>query len=315
MPKQFDHNSVSKKLADSWINHRSASIYERWAADSGLDPAHFTITSSLGAIVGDIIGSRFEFNNHRSKDFDLYGYGCFATDDSITTLAVAKALLDAKCDPEKLKEIIVPTMQRLGRPYPYSGYGGRFYGWMYSDNPKPYNSFDNGAAMRVSPVAWVAKDIDEVKRLSHIVTAVSHNHPEGLKGAEATAIATFIALHGTTKDKIRATMENDYYKVDFTLDEIRPTYQFDETCQKTLPVALAAFYESSDFEDSIRNAISVGGDSDTIAAITGAIAGAHYGIPPTIRAYALLYLPPELEPIAEKFEEKILNDRCSPSSS
>ena len=258
----------------------------------------------IGAIIGDIVGSRFEFNNHRSKEFDLFGPGCFATDDSIMTLAVAEALLEADGDEEKLALIVAPAMQRIGRPYPNCGYGGRFYVWMYSDDPQPYNSFGNGAAMRVSPVAWAAASLDEVKRLSHIVTAVSHDHPEGLKGAEATAVATYMARTGASKDDIRAAMERDYYSVIFTLDEVRPTYQFDETCQNTLPIALAAFYEATDFEDAIRNAISVGGDSDTIAAITGAIAGAYYGVPAPLREKALTYLDLELLSICLKFEDK-----------
>ena len=264
----------------------------------------FSAKSILGAIVGDIVGSRFEFDNYRAKDFDLFAPGCFATDDSIMTLAIAKALLDADGDMEKLKRITAPTMQRIGRPYPRCGYGGHFYEWMYSDDPKPYNSFGNGAAMRVSPVAYASQTIDGVKKLSHIVTAVSHDHPEGLKGAEAAAVATFMALTGSSKEEIRAAMERDYYTVAFTIDEVRPTYEFDETCQETLPVALAAFYEAQDYEDAVRNAVSVGGDSDTIAAITGAIAGAYYGVPEDISGKALKYLDSRLTDIYTAFRER-----------
>ncbi len=271
----------------------------------------------IGAIVGDIVGSRFEFDNYRAKDFDLFAHDCYATDDSIMTLAVAKALVDSDGDMEKLKAIIVPTMQKVGRPYPYCGYGGHFYDWIYSKNPKPYNSYGNGAAMRVSPVAYAAEKMkaaktekigDVLKKLSHIVTAVSHDHPEGLKGAEATAMATYVAMDKDVdksiweKQVIRAMMDVGYYKVDFKIAEVRPTYQFDETCQKTLPVALAAFYESTGFEDAIRNAVSVGGDSDTIAAITGAIAGAYYGVPEDLKKEALTFLSPELLNIYRTFE-------------
>ena len=261
----------------------------------------------IGAIIGDIAGSRFEFNNHRSKEFELFSKGCFVTDDSIMTLAIAQALADADDDMEKLKQTIAPTMQRIGRPYPSCGYGSRFFGWMYSPNPQPYNSFGNGAAMRVSPVAWAANCLEEVKTLSYIVTAVSHDHPEGLKGAEATAVATFMARTGATMDEIRAIMERDYYSINFTIDEVRPLYRYNETCQKTLPVALAAFYESTDFEDAIRNAISVGGDSDTIAAITGAIAGAYYDVPKELRTQALNYLAPELKAILLDFEKQFMH--------
>lgn len=258
----------------------------------------------LGAIAGDIVGSRFEFDNYRAKDFDLFGPGCFATDDSIMTLAVARALCEADGDTDVLARVIAPVMQRVGRPYPHSGYGGRFYGWMYSDHPKPYHSFGNGAAMRVSPVAYAASSLDEVKELSRIVTAVTHDHPEGLKGAEATAVAAFMARTGASKDEIRALMERDYYRVGFTIDEMRPVYEFDETCQRTMPVALAAFYEAADYEDAVRTAVSVGGDSDTIAAIAGAIAGAYWGVPEPIGARALTYLDSTLLGIYSEFHAK-----------
>ncbi len=260
--------------------------------------------SIAGAIIGDIAGSRFEFRNHRSKVFKLLSRDSFVTDDSVMTLAVAKALLDADGDVEKLKRIIVPTMQCVGRPYRHCGYGGHFYIWMYSNKPLPYNSFGNGAAMRVSSVAYAAQTIDEVKKLSHIVTAVSHNHPEGLKGAEAAAVATFMALTGSSKEEIRAAMEKDYYRVSFTIDKIRLVYEYHVSCQGTLPVALAAFYESTGFEDAIRNAVSIGGDSDTIAAITGAIAGAYYGVPEDISSRALKYLDERLLDIYTKFSER-----------
>lgn len=156
----------------------------------------------IGAIVGDIVGSIYEFDNHRSKEFPLFSKGCFATDDSIMTLAVAKALIEWKQTGERLSDLTVKYMQQVGRPYPGCGYGGRFLQWMYSDNPEPYNSFGNGAAMRVSPVAYVALSLQEARELSHAVTAVTHNHPEGLKGAEATAVATWMALNGRSKDEI-----------------------------------------------------------------------------------------------------------------
>lgn len=255
----------------------------------------------IGAIVGDIVGSIYEFNNHRSKEFSIFGRGCFATDDSIMTLAVAKALMDSGGGkPSTLSAAAVKAMQEVGRPYPNCGYGGRFMNWMYDDDPRPYNSFGNGAAMRISPVAYVAGDLQEVKRLSEQVTAVTHNHPEGIKGAEATAVATWMALHDYAKEEIIAEM-GKYYDLDFTLDEIRPTYRFNETCQNTVPQAIVCFNEGMGFEDTLRNAVSIGGDSDTLAAIACAIAGAFYGVPKDIEMTARTYLDERLTKILDGF--------------
>jgi ADP-ribosyl-[dinitrogen reductase] hydrolase len=253
----------------------------------------------IGLIIGDIAGSRFEFNNYRAKDFELFSKDSFVTDDSIMALAVGNALLETKkrCEnetdrsfPDLLAEEAVRQMQAIGRPYPHCGFGGRFYGWIYSNDPRPYNSFGNGAAMRVGPVARFAKSEEDVKSFSHAVTAVSHNHPEGLRGAEATAMAAFMAYQGATKDEIRKLVERDYYTLDFTIDAIRPYYRFNETCQDTVPQALQAFFEASSFEDAIRTAVSVGGDSDTLAAITGAVAEAFYGVPEDMQNQAEQYL-------------------------
>lgn len=244
----------------------------------------------IGAIIGDIVGSIYEFNNHRSKDFEFFGQGCFATDDSIMTIAVAKALMDCNGDYTDLGAKAIKAMQELGRPYPNCGFGGFFYNWIYSDNPKPYNSYGNGAAMRISPVGWVAKDIKQAKRLSKAVTEVSHNHIEGIKGAESVAVAIVLARQGKTIDEIRKYITERYYLLDFTLDEIRDTYQFNVTCQGTVPQAFQAFFESTSFEDAIRNAISIGGDSDTLAAITGGIAEAYYGVPEWIKDKAKVIL-------------------------
>ena len=244
-----------------------------------------------GAMIGDIVGSRFEFNNYRKKDFELFTDWCFFTDDTIMTMAVAKAVQEYQKDKTKsLGDLAIYWMQRLGMGYPNCGYGIRFYGWMYAENPKPYNSFGNGAAMRVSACGNLGKTLDEVKFLSKAVTEVSHNHPEGIKGAEATAVCIFLALNGKSKEEIRDYVCKNYYKLDFTIDQIRPTYQFNETCQDTVPQAIEAFLESTSFEDAIRIAISVGGDSDTLAAITGSIAEAFYGIPSALKVKAKSYL-------------------------
>ena len=258
----------------------------------------------IGAIIGDIVGSRFEWNNHRSKDFELFTRECFATDDSIMTLAVGKALVESKNDWSDLGEQAVRCMQEVGRPYPRCGYGGRFWDWMYSDHPKPYNSFGNGAAMRVSACGFVARSLEEAKALSKAVTEVTHNHPEGLKGAEATVVAIYMARTGSTIEEIRDVIDQEYYPIDFTLDEIRDTYAFNETCQDTVPQALEAFFESNSFEDAIRNAISVGGDSDTLAAITGGIAEAYYGVPADLKEKAKTFLDNRLLEILTKYENK-----------
>lgn len=248
----------------------------------------------IGAIIGDIVGSRFEWNNYRGKDFELFSPACFVTDDSIMTLAIAKALKTSKPDWSNLGERAVQYMQEIGRPYPHCGFGGRFWQWMYSSNPKPYNSFGNGAAMRVSACGFVARSLDEAKKLSKAVTEVTHNHPEGIKGAEATVVAIYMARIGKSIKDIREIILNEYYHIDFTLDGIRDVYKFSETCQDTVPQALEAFFESTSFEDAIRNAISIGGDSDTLAAITGGIAEAYYGVPYDLQQKALSYLDDDL---------------------
>lgn len=258
----------------------------------------------LGAIIGDIVGSRFEWNNHRNKEFDLFTTECFPTDDSIMTLSVAKAILESKEDFSDLSEKTENFMQKIGRNYPDCGYGGNFFNWIFSDNPKPYNSYGNGAAMRVSAVGFVANSLEEAKSLSRKVTEITHNHPEGIKGAEATAVAIYLVKIGKDISEIRDFITKNYYTLDFTLDEIRDTYEFNETSQNTVPQALQAFFESTNFEDAIRNAISIGGDSDTLAAICGGIAEAYYGIPDNIRKQAINFLDEDLLKILIEFENK-----------
>lgn len=256
----------------------------------------------LGAIIGDIAGSRFEWANLKSKEFDLLTYRCSPTDDSIMTLALAKAILESKPDYSDLSENAVRCMQNIGRKYPDCGFGGHFHQWIFSDNPQHYNSFGNGAAMRISPAGFSANSIEEVKLIARKVTEVTHNHPEGLKAAEAVAVAIFMARKGSSVLEIRDVITRDYYPLDFTLDEIRPTYRFDVSCQGSVPQAFEAFFESTDFEDAIRNAISIGGDSDTIAAICGGIAEAFYGVPSSLRKHALTFLDKDLLQILVNFE-------------
>lgn len=260
----------------------------------------------LGAIVGDVVGSRFERRDHKSKDFELFVRECTITDDSVLTLAVGKSLMEwekrrketgesidikwTKEDLCNLEDYTIYYLKEIGRKYPYCGYGGRFIKWLFSDDPKPYFSFGNGAAMRVSSVAYLAESQEEVRLLAKTVTGVTHNHKEGLKGAEAVAIAIFLARNGIKKTEIRSTIHNEYYSLDFTIDEIRQEYGFDATCQGSVPQAIQCFIEADSFEDTIRTAVSLGGDSDTIAAIAGSIAEAYYGVPESIKTAALEYL-------------------------
>ena len=258
----------------------------------------------LGAIIGDIVGSRFEWNNNRSKEFEFLTYKCFATDDSVMSLALAQAILVSKPDYSDLGKNAVECMQAVGRNYPDCGYGVAFRDWVFSDNPQPYNSYGNGAAMRVSAAGFAAQSSEEAKLISKKVTEVTHNHPEGIKGAEAIAVAIYMAKTGCSMLEIRDYIDANYYPMNFTLDQIRTTYEFNETCQDTVPQALMAFFESTGFEDAIRNAISIGGDSDTIAAICGGVAEAYYGIPTDIRKHALTFLDKRMLQILVAFENK-----------
>ncbi len=258
----------------------------------------------IGAIIGDVAGSRFERSNHKSKEFELFDKKCRLTDDSVMSLAVAKAILDCDGNFEELSQLAISSMQEIGRKYKNAGYGGNFYKWLWADNPQPYNSYGNGSAMRVGPCGYAATSLAEAKELSAKVTEVSHNHPEGLKGAEATAVAVFLARNGVIKEEIRKHIQENYYEINFTLDQIRKAYKFDVSCQGSVPVALEAFFESTDFEDAIRNAISVGGDSDTIAAITGSIAEAYYGVPEGIIDSVLDYFDGREMEILYYFEKK-----------
>ena len=260
----------------------------------------------LGAIIGDIAGSRFEWNPIKSKDFDLLTQigGCRFTDDTVMTIAIADAVLECDGNYDGLGQKAISHMRKMGREYPKAGYGGRFIQWINSEAPVPYGSFGNGSAMRVSPCAYAAKTLEEAIELSRAVSSVTHNHPEGIKGAEAVTAAIFMALHGKSILEIRDYINKHYYPMDFTLDLIRDKYSFDVTCQGSVPQAIVAFLESSDFEDSIRNAVSLGGDSDTQAAIAGSIAEAYYGIPAEMRKLAFTFLDKQLVSAVTSFEAK-----------
>lgn len=257
----------------------------------------------LGAIIGDIVGSRFEARNIKTKDFEFFHPDCHFTDDSIMTLAVASALVMSRQNNyENLSDHAVQNMQFLGRMYFGASYGVRFVNWLRMEHPRPFNSLGNGAAMRVSPCGLAARSLEETKNLSYQVTAVTHNHPEGIKGAEATAAAIFLAKKKNGKDEIRDYITHNYYPIDFSLDDIRAKYTFDETCPGTVPYALQAFFESEDYESTIRNAVSIGGDSDTLAAIAGGVAEAYYGIPENIKQKGLSYLDKHLSAVFSAYQ-------------
>ena len=259
----------------------------------------------IGAIIGDIVGSRFEFVEDlcRPKDFALFTRTCRPTDDSFMTLAVAEALLLAKGDREILKKQVIASMKKVAHAHPRTGWGERFYRWLFEENdPKPYNSYGNGAGMRISPVGWVAESEEDVKELSKIITEVSHNHPEGIKGAEAIAMAVYLARIGKSREEIRSRMQEYYPQLadpKFTIKNIHGKYGYDDegkwvTCQGSIPQALIAFLDSDSFEDAIRNAICIGGDSDTIGAMAGSIAEAYYGVSYDMEDKALSYLTDDL---------------------
>ena len=253
----------------------------------------------LGAIIGDIVGSIYEGNPIKTKDFPFFGDYCCFTDDSVCTVAVADMLLHDLPPAE--------TMQKWCRRYPGAGYGGNFGMWIYADPPEPYNSYGNGAAMRVSPAAFLNRDhLDAALSASDKVTEITHNHPEGMKGARATTHAIWLAYRSERPENIRQVITTEYgYDLTQTVDEIRPTYYFDITCQGSVPQAITCALESVSFEDAVRNAISLGGDADTLAAIAGPIAEALHGIPDELKeqteSHYLTDAPDMLEVIREMY--------------
>jgi ADP-ribosylglycohydrolase len=249
----------------------------------------------LGALVGDIVGSVYEFENCRSKTFPLFSPACMFTDDSVLTVALAEAILEGA--------EYAPVMRRYGGRYPSAGYGGMFRKWLDDPRRGAYGSFGNGAAMRISPAGWAYDTLEETLNRTRVYTEVTHDHPEGVKGAQATAGAIWMARHKSSKAEIQAWVERTCgYDLSRTCDQIRPGYRFNESCQETVPEALIAFLESTDFEDAIRNAISLGGDSDTLACITGSVAEAFYGgVPAAIEKGALARLDDPLRGVLSRF--------------
>ena len=263
----------------------------------------------LGALVGDIIGSVYEFLNTKRTDFELFPKGSRFTDDSVMTLAVAKWLLE---DEAHSIHYLIYCMQELGDHYPNAGYGGRFMEWLFEENPQPYNSWGNGAGMRVSPVGLYAKTLDEALALAALTACVSHNHPEGVKGAQAIAASVFLCKQGKSKQEIKEYVEQTFgYNLHRTIAEIRPNYYFDVSCQGSVPEAIIAFLEGNSFEEVIRLAISIGGDSDTIGAMAGAIAACRYAIPEEITERCDSLLTEDLRDIKDRFCDFI--DKRSPN--
>jgi len=254
----------------------------------------------IGAIAGDIIGSIYEQDPIKTKDFPLFHPRCRFTDDTVLTVAVADAILTGRPYEQSVREI--------GRRYPNAGYGGSFFAWLHSDHPQPYNSWGNGAAMRVSPVGFAFNTEDEVLGEAAKTAGISHNHPEGVKGAQATALSVYLGRMGHTKDELREQISQRFgYDLHRTVNDIRPAYAFDISCQGTVPEAIIAFLDSSSYEDAVRNAISLGGDSDTLACITGGIAEAFYqDVSEGIRAKVREFLTPDLLQIADAFCRKYL---------
>ena len=261
----------------------------------------------LGAIVGDVVGSPYEFdwNNVKTTNFPLFSKGSRFTDDSVMTLAVAEALMmcGGTITEAEFEANVIKTMQAFGSRYPDAGYGARFSGWLGAKDPKPYNSFGNGSAMRVSPVAWAFDSLEDVERFAAVSARVTHNHPEGIKGAQATAAAILLARQGKSQSEIRHHIEEAYgYNLSRTLAEIRPKYHHVESCQETVPEAITAFFEGRNFEHAIREAVSLGGDSDTLTAITASIAEAVWGIPADIETEVMSRLDPFLRNVLERWE-------------
>ncbi len=256
----------------------------------------------LGAILGDMVGSPYEFdrNNHKSKDFPLLSEKSHFTDDTVMTVAVARGLMAGQGDAPKTFAEVQHEMRRLGKAYPNAGYGGMFGRWLRAEHPQPYGSFGNGSAMRVAAAGWLFDTLDKTLERAKVTADVTPNHPEGIKGAQATAAVIFLARTGHSKPEIKQYVEQTFgYDLNRTCDEIRPTYHHVETCQETVPEAIIAFLESVSFEDALRNAVSLGGDSDTLACITGGIAEAFYGMPQELRDETLKRLP---ENIREGYE-------------
>lgn len=259
----------------------------------------------IGAILGDMIGAPYEFDRgHKTKEFPLFSRESRFTDDSVMTVAVAEALMATvgKTD-EEIRATLVAFMRKWGKRYPNAGYGGMFYRWLREKDPKPYGSYGNGSAMRVSSVGWLFNTLEETRHMAALTAEVTHNHPEGVKGAEAVASAIFLARNGSGKDEIREYLTAAFgYDLSRTCEEIRPGYCHNETCQGTVPEAIIAFLEGTDFEDVIRTAVSLGGDCDTLTCVAGGMAEAYFGVPAAIVEAGRKRLPADMIAVLDCFD-------------
>lgn len=270
-----------------------------------------------GAIIGDMAGSPYEFDRgDKTKDFPMFGRGATFTDDSVMTVAVAEALTNTedrggfvdRRTPEEIKKALAASMRKWGKKYPDAGYGARFIGWIFNDKMGPYNSFGNGSAMRVSAAGWLYDSIEKTREAARLTSEVTHDHPEGIKGAEAVASAIFLARNGASKKKIKSYITKEFgYDLSRTCDEIRPGYHHVESCQETVPEAITAFLEGRNFEDVIRTAVSLGGDCDTLTCIAGSIAEAFYPVPNSMIEECKKRLPAEIIEAIEKYKKVAKN--------
>ena len=257
-----------------------------------------------GAILGDIIGSPYEFDKgKKTKDFPLFIEESEFTDDTVMTIAVADALMNSGKDPEEIRNVLTYSLRKWGKKYPDAGYGTRFTAWLFAPNPMPYNSWGNGSAMRVASVGWLYDTLEEARKTARLTAEVTHNHEEGIKGAECVASIIFLARNGKSKEEIREFVTSVFgYDLSRTCDEIRPEYKHVESCQKTVPEAITAFLEGEDFEDVIRTAVSLGGDCDTLTCIAGSMAEAFYGVPEELKEECRKRLPAEMVEVLDRFD-------------
>jgi ADP-ribosylglycohydrolase len=261
-----------------------------------------------GAIIGDIVGSVYESSNVKPSDFNLFDKGCSITDDSVLTIAIARAITECIHNKDIInsRKYYIKYLQLFGRRYPYAGYGQGFFNWLFSDDPKPYYSFGNGSAMRVSPIGYAFDDLDATLKEAEKSAEVTHNHPDGINGAKAIAAAVYLARNGGSKHKIKNYIESEiHYPLDFDLEDLHRNYQFEIKCSRSVPQAIFAFLESRDFEDAIRKAIYIGGDSDTIACMAGAVAEAYYkNIPEDIYKKISFYLDEDQKNVIKQFKKQ-----------
>ena len=261
-----------------------------------------------GAILGDIIGSPYEFNRgSKSKDFPLFSSRSVFTDDSVMTVAVAEALMDARdeTDEEVIRAALTVSMRKWGEKYPDAGYGGMFYRWLHAEHPRPYGSYGNGSAMRVSSAGWLFDSFEETWKKARLTAEVTHNHEEGIKGAECVACVIWLLRNGRNKEEIRSFVTDTFgYDLSRTCDEIRVGYRHVESCQETVPEAITAFLEGESFTDVIRTAVSLGGDCDTLACIAGSMAEAYYGVPDELVKECRERIPKDMSDVLDRFESQ-----------